>query len=496
MSAVWAVLRLGTNTLLALPTSIILARLLSPAEFGVAAIAYLFLALGARLTQFGLNASLLRLREIRPQHASTVFVVNLAMGFAAWGVLTVLAPAIAAFVRSDEAGQVIPFAGMTFVISAFATVPNTLLARDLRYRELAVCEWCGTITNAVVAVLCAWSGFSFWSIVYGLLASDVAQMLAKLHFARWRLSLRFSVDALRELVSFGAGIYAKSLLDYATHNIDSLLVGRLLGMSALGVYDKAYSLVSRMIARINLAGPSTSFRIFALIHDDHERFRRAYRKVVLAVTMLGYPTLTGLILIAPDLIHVLYGPRWMPTVLPFRILCVAGMLRLLNTYASTASQAKGMIWSQVGLQVISTVVLAVSVGILSRWGVGGAAVGVGVATIVSTILMQRLIRRITDLRWRDLIGPQVPALICSIGLVLVVGLTRYVLQSWWQTLAPPINLAVSSGVAVAYYFVFLFFSGFNEVRAVVVETLGDVAPFLARRSTGLPAAKVLPAVVE
>lgn len=495
MSMLWALLREATNVLVALPTSIILARLLSPGEFGVAAIAYVFVALGARLTQFGLNASLLRHKDLRPEHASTVFVTSLGLGLTAWGVLTALAPQIATFVRSENAGHVIPVAALAFLVSAVAVVPTTLLARDLRYREIAVCDWVGTLTNSVVAVVCALNGFSFWSIVYGLLASDVAQALAKFHFARWRPSLRFSLDALRDLFSFGAGVYAKSLLDYATANLDNLLVGRLLGMSALGVYDKAYSLVSRMIARINLAGPSTSFRIFALIHDDHERFRRAYRKVVLAVTILGYPILTGLILIAPDLIHVLFGPRWMPTVLPFRILCVAGMLRLLNTYASSASQARGKIWSEVGRLVVSTVLLAAFVAFLSRWGVGGAAAGVLLATLVTTILMQRLIRRLTDLRWRDLIGPQVPAVICSIGLVFVVGLTRFLLHTWFTPLHV-ISLIVSVCAAAAFYVVFVLYAGFSEVRAVVLEAVDDLPPFLRRRTRSVPAAQVLPAVVE
>jgi PST family polysaccharide transporter len=490
----WALLREATNSLLVLPTSIILARLLSPSEFGIAAIAYVFLALGARLTQFGLNASLMRIKEVRPEHASTVFVASVTLAGIAWGLLTMLAPAIAVFVRSEEAGHVIPVAGLSFLISGFAIVPNTLLSRDLRYRELAVCDWIGTVTNAVVSVGCAWSGFSYWSIVYGILAAEIAQALAKLHFARWVPSLRFSFVAFRELISFGTGVYAKSLLDYAAHNIDNLIVGRMLGMSALGVYGKAYSLVSRMLARINLAGPSTSFRIFALIHEDHERFRRAYRKVVLAVTVLGYPILTALILIAPDLIHVLFGSRWMGTVLPFRILCVAGMLRLLNTYASTATQARGMIWSEVGRQVISTALLALCVALLSRWGVGGAAAGVLVSTVVTTFLMQRLVRGVTGLHWRDLILPQVPALVCSLGLVLVLGLTRFLLQTWSPSPLHVVNLAVLVSVAVAYYLFFVFYSGFNEVRAVVLEALDDLAPFLAGRRR--VRAKALPATAE
>ena len=240
-----------------MPTSIILARLLSPTEFGIAAIAYFFMALSARLTQFGLNASLVRVKELRPDHASTVFLVNLVLAAAAWErTFEHQLLRVAAFVQSEPAGRIIPVAALTFLISAFGTVPGALLSRDVgRYRDRATCEWLGTLANSVVAIVLAWSGFSFWSIVYGHLANDLARASARLYFARWRPSIRFSFAAFRELFSFGAGMYAKNLLDYTAQNIDNLIIGRLLGMASLGFYNKAYSLVSRILDA-NLCGRS------------------------------------------------------------------------------------------------------------------------------------------------------------------------------------------------------------------------------------------------
>ena len=258
--AVWGFVKEGTNSLILLPTTVIMARLLTPAEFGIAAVAYFFLALSSRLTQFGFNAALMRTKELREEHTSSVFVVNLALGALAWGILTALAPVIATFVRNDRVEDVIPVAALTFIISAFGTVPGTLLTRDLRFREVTISDWLGTISNSAVAILLAWNGFGFWSIVYGHLANDVVYAVARLFFARWRPHLRFSNTAIRELFSFGAGVYAKSLLDYLVQNVDNLIVGRLLGVSALGFYDKAFNLVTRMVGRINLSGPEYLFQ--------------------------------------------------------------------------------------------------------------------------------------------------------------------------------------------------------------------------------------------
>jgi hypothetical protein len=157
------------------------------------------------------------------------------------------------------------------------------------------------------------------------------------------------------------------------------------------------------------------------------------------------------------------------------------MLKLLNTYASTATQAKGVIWSEVGRQVISTVVLVFCVGILARWGITGAAAGVVLATMGMTILMHDLVQRQTGLSWRDLVAPQVPALVCSVGLALVMVLATYVLTRYGNSPAPWQTLLTAVSAGAVYYFAFLLFSGFREVQQLVWETLDELAPFAARR---------------
>ena len=182
----------------------------------------------------------------------------------------------------------------------------------------------------------------------------------------------------------------------------------------------------------------------------------------------------------------------MPSVLPFQILCAAGMLRLLNTYASTATQAKGMIWSEVRRQVVATVLLATAVAILCRWGIAGAAAGVLLATGVTTVLMQQLVRGLTGLRWRDLLTPQVPAVVCSLGLALVMTLTRLDIKTYAKPSSDTV-LSVVGSVGAIYYVAFILFSGFGELRELVCETLGDFSPVAARRVRAFMSRKALPA---
>ena len=478
---VWGLLREGANSLLMLPTAMILARLLSPDEMGVAAAAFFFMQLCARITQFGFGVSLVRTKELTNDHVSSVFVVSLAMGILAWGALTLAAPAAGAFMRSTDAGALLPYAAITFLLMPFGTVPTALLSRDMRYRDSSTSDWVATTIECTTAIAFAWNGHSFWSLVYGRLAGDSARALCRAWMARWVPRLRFRRSALEDTFSLGAGIYVKNLLDFTAHNIDNVLVGRVLGTTALGYYDKAFTTMHRLTARIIVAGPGVSFRIFALIHEEPERFRRAYRKVVLSISLLGYPAITGMIATAPQLIEVLFGRPWLPAVVPFQILCVAAFPRLLNAYASTATQAKGQIWSEVKRQALFTLLLITCVWSLSHWGISGAALGVLLATTVMTVMLHSLLRRLADLSWREMLEPQLAGVVCSAGIAVVVVVSRAVVRSFVPDPAAIVIFAGCATLACIYYALFLVFAPFPEVRLILIESIQDLLPGLAKR---------------
>ena len=190
-------------------------------------------------------SALVRMKHVEPEHISSVFLISVGMGVASWAALALSSPWIGRFFNSPEAGQVVPIAALTFIIASIGTVPSALMTREMRYKAKTVVDWSGTLTYSVVAVALAWSGWSFWSLVYADLVKTAVLTTAYLCLGRWRPTLRFSSAALREMLSFGIGIYAKRVLDYATQNLDNLVVGRVLGITALGLYDKAFNVVNQ-----------------------------------------------------------------------------------------------------------------------------------------------------------------------------------------------------------------------------------------------------------
>lgn len=482
--AVWSFVRQSGNELMVIPTSMVMARLLSPADFGVAAAATFFVLLAARLTQFGFGAALVRIKEVRPEHVASVFIVNLVMGVAAYVALVLAAPLIGGFFRSADAGALIPLAALTFLMTPFGAISSAVIQRRMQFQYIAAADWTDTAVGAIVSILFAYLGYSYWSIVYGHVVAVAVRTILLLHLSEWRPSRQFSREALGELLPYGIGLQAKRMLEYASFNLDNLVVGRMLGIVALGFYDKAFTTMNRLVTRLTLG--QAPFRIFAIIHDDRGRFSRAYSRLILSITLIGFPALAGCIVVARPLFAVLYGAQWQPAVLPFQLLCLGGMLKLLNAYASQANEAAGNLWPQVRRQAVGALLIVVGAGVGSfYWGVAGAAVGVVVAMLVLTVAMQALVRRATGLTWAAMIVPLIPGLTCTALLVGVLVVVDAAFQS--LVAQPPAwqELLVQALAGSAFYLVFLLFSPFTDVRELVDETIDDLLPAL-RRFVGRP----------
>jgi teichuronic acid exporter len=476
----WSFLRSSGQELLLFPGSMLLARMLTPKEFGIAAAAGFFTVLAGRLSDLGFNAALVRSKVVLPIHLSTVFVVNVVVGVTSFLVLTAIAPFVAAFYNTPETGAILPIAALSFLIVPLGTIPAAILSRDMRFKAMTAVDWWHMFTFASVSVLAAWWGASYMSMVYGRLVALTVQAIVRIAFVPWRPSFAFSRAALREILAFGAGVHAKRLLDYIAKNVDNIVVGKFLGMTSLGLYDKAFSTMDRFQGRMTTGGPGVVFRVFAIIHEEPERFRRAFHKVVMSTTMMAFPVFAIVIAVAPQFIVVLFGEAWGPAAVPLQLLCVAGALKLLNSYASAASQAAGQIWPELWRQVLYIALIVATVFAFRGGGPIGAAGGVLLSTVVMTLLMNHLLTRVTPLRWPDILQPQVPAVLCAAGCAATAFLVEQLVRMYVSPV-PWVLLVLPAAAAAVFYAAFVLFAPYAALRALVRDVADDLAPTFVKR---------------
>jgi PST family polysaccharide transporter len=423
-----------------------------------------------------MGAALVRLKDLRSEHISSIFVMNVAFSAAAAVALIVSAPMIGRFYGRPEVGWLLPLVAIDFALGAYSMIQQALLKRDLRYREMATIGALDATVSAVVSLMFALSGFRFWSLVLGDIAGGTVRLIYGVRLVGWHARFRFERAAARDLSNFALGSYVRGMLEHLTRNVDNLVVGRTLGVSALGFYDKAFSSINKLYENMTTVGPNVSFRIFAIIQDEPDRFRRAYRKVIMTATLVSYPVFGVIATMAPHLVPVAFGQRWLPAVVPMQVLCVSFSLKALNQFATSASQARGWVWPHVWRQIVQVLCVVIGVYLSSPWGVSGASFAVVGASAVMFYLTQGMMRKATGLGWADILEPQVPALIFSASLVSALWACAVLMPHATSHLAV---LAVEAAVAAVVTLLFAWLCPFSDVRRLLHEVTSDMSPRIA-----------------
>ena len=457
--------------------SIFVSRLLTPADFGVTAAARFFITLASRATQLGLNVSLVRMKEVRQEHVSSVFVTNLVAGLLAFGTLALASPVLGRFFNSPDVGKVLPLSATVFLVVPFSSVASAMMDRHLQYRIATMIQWCDVVGGSLVSLVLAWLGYGYWSLVIGALVATIGSASAKVWFSPWRPSLRVSMPALRDTLSFGIGFQAKRLLAFSTSNLDNVVVGRVLGVVSLGFYDKAYGLMNQVTNR--MAFDDTLMRIFSIIREEPDRFRRAIIKGAQATSIVTFPVLMFSAVTADRLIVVLFGQQWVPAVGPFQVLAVTGMLRSVRRPVSAAGESLGLVWIQAGMQGLSVVLMVVGVAIGAHWGLMAGAVGVLAADIANYSMSVWLLTRYSTVRWIDLWRSAWPSLATAVALAIIVTAVNVALGHVSVNRDGLVLTADVVTAAIAYP-ALLLWTPYPSIAAVLLETVDDLAPWLRR----------------
>ncbi len=390
---------------------ILLARLLPPADFGLVALAMVVTGLAALVADLGLGPALVQRRDLTERHQRAAFTASLLLGAAIAGAVALLARPAAAVMHAPPLAGVLRALSLLFVVGAFGVVPRALLQRRLRARALFAISLAAYLGGyaGVVAVL-ALRGFGAWSLVWGALVSALLDSVLALAVVRPPLRPLLARAELRELLGFGARASLNGVVNYGARNGDNVIVGRLLGPAALGLYGRAYNLMLLPLTYLGAATHAVLFPAFSEVQDDRARMKRGYLLAVQLTALVAAPVMAGMAVAAPHLVRALYGPAWGGMVPALQVLCAAGLFRAVYHLAGSVTAAAGRLGAELRRQVVYALLVVVGGGVGSRWGVTGVAVGVSVAIVYMYVAMSALALEIVGATRREFLAAQAPGL--------------------------------------------------------------------------------------
>lgn len=469
---VWAGARRFAEQGMQTITTIILARILSPHEFGVIGIANIFILFANTINQLGISSAIIQRKDIDEGHLSSAFWANVVTGVTLCLLMMSLSWPAARFFRNDDVQPVLFVLSFNFILAALRIVQNAQFSRNLQFGKLASLSIWEMLSNSILTIALAVKGFGVWSLVWGRLFGIGMGTLLAWASSPWRPKCVFQFEKFRQLFKFGIHAMSVNILTYLGQNIDYVIVGRFLGTAPLGFYTMAYNLVTLPQRKISSILTSVAFPTFVKIQDDNARVAKNYLKILSYISIITFPVLFGLMMVSPYFVKIVLGEKWLSIVRPMQIMCVLGMLSSIATTMGSIFYAKGRPDIEFKADILNLAALAGALTIGVKFGIVGVAVAVTVVAMIGTPLIFIVITRLIKTTMKAVCRSLYPALISSLSMGAVIfTCDQFLIMG---KVPEPIRLVVligAGGVSYLFFQRFYRFSVIAEVAEIFKQNL-------------------------
>lgn len=338
---IWISLQRFSMILTNLVSNIVLARLLTPDDFGCVAMLMIFISLANTLIDGGFGAALIQKQKASLLDYSTIFYFNIFLSIVLYLLLFVTSHSIAEFYQTPLLSSVLKVQGLVLIFNAFSIVQQNILKKQLQFKIISLVHIISSIISLGIAVILALKGYGVWSLVYQQLAMALLMAILLWILCKWRPLLAFSINSFKELFGFGSFMLLSSLFNALSTEIQGLLVGRKFNSYTLGLYNQAYRLEGSAATLISSLMHQVTLPVLSSLQDAQHDFISALKRFIQLPAYISSLIMMVLIVIARPLIIILYTENWVDAIPYFQILCTAGLAVSLQETANSALAAIG-----------------------------------------------------------------------------------------------------------------------------------------------------------
>ncbi len=432
-------------------TTIIVARLLAPSDYGLVGMGAIYINLFTLFSEFGVGTAVVTLQDLTENQVSQLNTLSLFLGVLGFLVSAAAAIPLGKFFHSPNLPRIVTVLSVGFIVSGIRTVPYSLLQRELRFKLLAMIEGLQGVVQGLVTLVLALLGVGYWSLVLGMLSFSFTPTFLVLIWRRHSFAIpRFS--SIRKAIHYSRRIVIGRLSWGVYNDSDFIVAGRILGETQLGVYTLAWTLahtpLEKLTTLINRVTPS----VFATIQTDPDALRRYLRNITSVMALIVFPATIGMALVAPEFVPLVLGPKWSGVTLPLEVLVLHALVRsnvvLLTPLLNVIGEERLVMWNSLAAMIILPITFVIG----SRWGAVGIAAGwVVIYPLIQIPLFSRIFRRI-NLPGSEYLRALWPALSgCALMAVAIQALKAFSTEPWplYVRLASEITIGlVTYGIAL------------------------------------------------
>ena len=399
-SVVWTAVQKYATTAVSFIAGIILARLLTPYDYGCVGMLAIFITISETFVDAGFGTALIQKKTPTQTDYSTVFFWNLGMSVVVYAILYFISPWVSSFYGIDELCAILRAQGTIIIINAFSIIQINQLKKNLNFKPWSIITLISQIVALIIAIIMAYYGFGAWSLVARNLVAAFLTSLILWIYMRWRPLLVFSWNSFKQLFVFGFYIFLSHLVTRFSVSLQGLLIGKVYNANTLGYYTKADGFAQLSSRSVSNVLDQVTYPLYAEVQDNKVALQNMVRRFAMTVSYIMFPLLFLLILVAEPLFVILYGDKWLPCVPYFQILCLAGLGQCLQstnfqTIAAIGKSKVTFLWTFVKRGFT----LALMVGGLYLWGLKGLLLGAVLNDWIAYFINILLVSKYIGYKW-------------------------------------------------------------------------------------------------
>ena len=449
----WNFVNITTQTILNFIVGVILARILLPRDFGLFGLTIILLGILNLLFTTSISRFIVQRKNLDEEDIGTSLWISLFLSLAAYTFVWFISPLVASFFNEQSLIDLIRIYTLSIFFISISSILRGLLIKKLDFKSIFYSDTISLLIGySAISIILALNQFGVSSLIYGTLAKEFISLITIYVFGRSKLSFKFNSSKLKSIFYYSGGIGLSNIFSYTANNADYVVIGKLLNSSALGLYTRAFNIMTLPLSKISMTLFEVIFSVFSEIQNDLERIKNIYLKTVKVIALLTFPILASMILGSELIINGIYGQKWSGAIKVLQILCIAGFFRVITNSAGAVTKATGKVYAEVWRQMVYALLLIIGAVMGVKFGIEGVGFAVVVSSIWLYVSMSLLAIKIVRINLFEFLKVHIPGTIVlaivTLADLIVLFAMNYFLYSQNYILKLLIFIIISSSVTL------------------------------------------------
>ena len=454
----WSFLSSGGMQLLTLIICIFRARLWSPGEYGIVGMLAIFTLLANNLQESGFGVALVNIKDIKHNDYNAVFWFNVGMSVLLYVILFFSAPLIASFFHQPCLIPLSRFVFLGFIIASLCISPNAMLVRGLKMKEKAITSLSALVVSGSVAVIMAIKGFSYWSLATQQILYNVVICFGRFYYTRWCPTFKVDFTPVKQMFSFSYKVLITAVLTTINNNVLTVIFGRLFPAQAVGNFTQANKWNTMANQMVTNTMAQVAQPVFTQVTDDNERQRRVFGKMLRFTAFLSFPALFGLALVAPQVILLAIGDKWIDSIPLLQILCISGAFIPLYTVYQNLFLSQGKSGTYMWLTIGQIAIMLTAVLACHSLGIKAMVIAFACINILWLLAWQVFANRLIGYRFFSMFRDLLPFMLIALAVMVVTYFVTLRISNMLMLLVARVLIAAA-----------LYFITMKLLRARILE---------------------------